>query len=93
MNTQEKKFWNILTFQRRIEHPSLAKRSLFQLVHVYNALPIEIRSKQSVTEFQSCLTDVARTLCIQQNANWQTFLAARHWNEAVVEQWITLFAL
>ena len=54
--------WNILNFNRRVFHPDLAKRFLFGLTSVYNALPNYIVSLQTVQEFQHELTDLARQL-------------------------------
>ena len=73
-----KQLWNIMhmhsecTFQ-----PELARRSIFQLVHVYNSLPQSIVNCESVSDFQHELTLVARQKFNLQHNNWQTFLAAR----------------
>ena len=55
-----RRLWNILNFNRRIFHPDLAKRPLFGLSCVYNALPDDIISLRHVQEFQHEFTDFAR---------------------------------
>ena len=39
-----RRLWNILSFNRRVFHPDLANKSLFNLTTVYNALPHYTRS-------------------------------------------------
>ena len=72
--------WNILNFNRRVFHPDLAKRSLFGLTSVYNALPNYIVSLQTVQEFQHELTDLARRKIRDGHGDWQTFLSPRNFD-------------
>ena len=44
-------------------HSALMQRSLFGLVLVYNLLPRECVAADSVSYFQSCLTDIVRCNC------------------------------
>ena len=60
--------------------PELRRRSLFNLVHVYNALPQSIVNCISISDFQHELTEVARKKLHLHHNNWRTFLAARHFD-------------
>ena len=76
-NDSPKRLWNILTFNRRVFHPDLAKRSLFGLTYVYNALPEHIVRLNTVQEFQHELTEMARRKVRNGHDDWQTFLSPR----------------
>ena len=74
-----RKIWDITGLRtQRLQHPDLYSRSLFHLVHVYNALPRHVVQCQTVSTFQHELTSIARSKCSQHHENWQTFLSARH---------------
>jgi len=75
-----RRLWNILTFSRRTFHPDLARRSLFGLTYVYNALPEHIVSLNTVQEFQHELTDLARRKIRHGHGDWETFLSPRSFN-------------
>ena len=73
-----KQLWNIMnTHSECTFQPELARRSVFQLVHVYNSLPQSIVNCNSVSDFQHELTAVARHKLSLHHENWHTFLAAR----------------
>ena len=72
-----RRLWNKLTFSRRTFHPDLARRSLFGLTYVYNALPEHIVGLNSVQEFQHGLTDLARRKICHGHRDWETFLSPR----------------
>ena len=73
------KIWDITGLStQRLQHPDLYCRSLFHLVHVYNALPRHVVQCKTVSTFQHELTSIARSKCSQHHENWQTFLSARH---------------
>ena len=75
----DKQMWNILTMQsENTFQTELARRSIFSLVHVYNAVPQRIVNCSSVSDFQRDLTNVARIKLDLQHANWHTFLSPRH---------------
>ena len=88
----DKSIWPFVGDARaQMQHPDLFKRSIFQLVFVYNALPQAIVDAISVSEFQHHLTNVARRLCFIGNPYWQTFLSGREFG--TVQGWRQLFEL
>ena len=73
-----KQLWNIMNMHSECTfQPELARRSVFQLVHVYNSLPQSIVNCQSISDFQHELTVVARHKLSLHHENWRTFLSAR----------------
>ena len=73
-----KQLWNIVNMHEECTfQPELARRSVFQLVHVYNSLPQSIVNCSSVSDFQHELTAVVRHKLSLHHENWHTFLAAR----------------
>ena len=79
---QGKRLWNILSFNRRIFHPDLANRSLFNLTHIYNALPNYVRSLDNVHEFQHELTEMTRRKIRNGHDDWEKFLSPRFFDVA-----------
>jgi len=78
-----KQLWNKMIFDSNCTfQPELRRRSIFTLVHVYNALPQSIVNCDSISDFQSALTDVARKKLFLHHSNWHTFLAARHFDSS-----------
>jgi len=76
-----KQLWNKIALDSNCTfQPELRRRSLFNLVHVYNALPQSIVNCISISDFQHELTEVARNKLHLHHNNWQTFLAARHFD-------------
>ena len=67
----------MLTFNHRIFHPDLARRSLFGLTSVYNALPDHVVSLNTVQEFQHELTALAKRKIRNGHGDWETFLSPR----------------
>ena len=59
-------------------HLSSVKHSLFGMVRVYNRLPQYCADATSVSEFQSYLTEMARTNCRQGNETWQQSFTCRN---------------
>ena len=71
--------WDVMGLRTQaMSHTELYRRSLFHLVHVYNALPRQVVHCSTVSTFQHQLTNIARYKCSQHHDNWQTFLSARH---------------
>ena len=67
------------------------KRSVLYLVNVYNALPQCVVDAGTVQEFQTALTVAARKFADMQHPKWQTFLAAREWDNQATHEWQALF--
>ena len=66
-----KQLWNIMTFYRECSfYPALARRTVFHLVHVYNALPQRVVDCKEISDFQHELTEMARIKCRQGHDNW-----------------------
>ncbi len=61
-----------------MQYSSIYERSLFRLIHVYNALPQHVRAFNNIKEFQCCLTQIARIKCELEHDNWYTFLSPRN---------------
>ena len=76
-----KRLWNILSFNRRVFHPDLAKKSKFNSTTVYNALPHYTRSLESVQEFQHELIEMTRRKIRHGHDDWEKFLLPRHFDE------------
>ena len=71
--------WDIITFENdTLFQNEMRRRSVFQLVHVYNALPQNVVALSLVSEFQHELTQFVRNKCNAGHADWQTFLSPRH---------------
>ena len=77
--SHNKQMWDIMTFENgTLFQNEMRRRSVFQLVHVYNALPQNVVSLSLVSEFQHELTQFARNKCNAGHADWQIFLSPRH---------------
>ena len=80
---QNKRLWHKMPLDISCTcQPELRRRSLFSLVHVYNALPQSIVNCDSISDFQHELTEVARKKLHLHHNNWYTFLAARHFDSS-----------
>lgn len=78
-----KQLWDIMTLDRGCTfQPELRRRSLFRLVHVYNALPQSVVNCTTVHEFQHELTEMARHKLRQEHDDWQTFLSPRTFDDS-----------
>ena len=87
----DRRLWNRLHECRHVAYHDLMKRSVFQLVDVYNNLPRTARMLNNVSEFQRQLTQYARNLCMTDHESWDTFLAARSWGSINIGTWKMLF--
>ena len=66
----------------------LWRRSLFGLVYTFNRLPQHVIDSESVSDFQSYLTQFLKTHCAASTLNWQFMFdaeenvlrEARYWN-------------
>ena len=78
-----KQLWDIMTLDRECQfQPELRRRSLFRLVHVYNALPQRVVDCGTVHDFQHDLTEMARHKLRQEHEDWQTFLSPRTFDDS-----------
>ena len=59
------------------QHHALFGRSIFKMVDVYNNLPQWIVDAQSVSAFQSSLTEQARDRCQTHNESWASSFSCR----------------
>ena len=60
--------------------PALYHRSIFGMVHIYNNLPQALVQLESIKDFQSGLTFVARQKCLADESNWSSFLSIREYS-------------
>jgi len=74
----DKQLWNLISITAGCTfYPEMAKRSLFQLVYVYNALPQHVVDNVEISLFQQALTDISRMKLTQDHSDWHTFLSPR----------------
>ena len=84
--------WQVISFRTsHVQHQELYKRSIFNLVPVYNALPQHVVNHATVTEFQAALTRAARFMCHTNHEDWQQFLSARHHKVEFLQHWHDIF--
>ena len=55
----------------------LYRRSIVNMIHVYNLLSQRFVDKDNVQDFQHLLTHMAKIKCVGKLANWRSFLSAR----------------
>ena len=91
-DSHTKQLWHIAaSHSGELFQKELLNRSISYLVEVYNALPQWVVNARSVTDFQSCLTKVARNLAEAKHPKWQTFLSAREWDSQDKDEWKSFF--
>lgn len=56
---------------------AIFQRSIFNMIHVYNLLPLKLIDYNIIHNFQQVLKQAARSKYIGQNQKWSTFLIAR----------------
>ena len=86
-----KQFWQLPIMQRNMQHPELLRRSIFNLVPVYNKLPQHVIDQSSVHDFQKKLTAAARYKCMNHHTDWNTFLSARSHDSQYLDRWQSIF--
>ena len=76
-----KQLWSLMQLSSECTfYPEMAQRSIFYLVHVYNALPQHVIDCKDITSFQHGLTELARTKLQHAQHDWHTFLSPRSFN-------------
>ena len=55
----------------------IMRRSAFGMIRVYNLLPEDVVSQQSVSGFQKKLTDLARDRVVARDGRWRLLLSPR----------------
>ena len=77
----DKQLWNIMNLTAECTfYPEMATRTIFHLVHVYNALPQHIVDHTEICDFQHALTEVARKKITAGHLDWYSFLSPRTFN-------------